>query len=58
MNKIEKARKTIKDALITDLNFRQGYIANIAMLLYDNNIVRNYEKRNQIAEKIVKLIFY
>lgn len=56
--KIKKARETMREAL-KDENLRIGYIANIAMVLYDNYpldiIIR--ENRNEIAEKILKRIF-
>jgi len=67
MNKIQKARKTMRDAFDADSDFKMSYIANIAMLLYDRlekegimlpNEIANYEKRNAVAEDILKLIFY
>ncbi len=35
-----------------------GYVSNIAMLLHDNYGITDYEKRNQAAEDILKLIFW
>jgi len=58
MNKIQKARKTMRDAFDADSDFKMGYIANIAMLLHDHHGITNYEKRNAAAEDILKLIFY
>jgi len=63
MNKIQKARKVFADAFDKDPDFRHTYMANIAMLLYDNLHERKYkpklkpEDRNAVAEKIIDLIF-
>jgi len=58
MNKIARARKTMKDAFDADPDFKMGYIANIAMLLHDHYGITDYDKRNAAAEDILKLIFY
>jgi len=54
MNKIQKARKIMRDAFEKDPDFKQGYISNIAMLLHD----QYPGERNAAAEDILKLIFY
>lgn len=58
VNKIAEAVKTMQDVFNKDEDFKMGYIANIAMLLHDRYGITNYEKRNQAAEDILKLIFY
>lgn len=61
MNEIERARKVMRDAFEVDQEsggLKDGYISNIAMLLHDNYGITNYDKRNQAAEDILKLIFY
>lgn len=58
MNKIAKARQTMRDAFEKDEGLKIAYISNIAMLLHDQHGITNYDKRNQAAEDILKLIFY
>ena len=55
--KIQKARKTMRDAFKKDEGFRQGYVANIAMLLHDRHGIIAYDKRNKAADEILELIF-
>lgn len=55
-NEIAVARKTIRDAFAEDEEFKQSYIANLAMLLYDE-LGLEIEDRNRVSEKILKLIF-
>jgi len=57
MHEIKKARKIMQKAFRKDKFFKLTYISNIAMILYDNNIVLGLEKRNDIAEKILERIF-
>lgn len=60
---IKVARDTIASALKDDPGFRQGYQANIAMLIYDTQISKKplkldtVEGCNIIADKLIKLIF-
>lgn len=58
MNKIQKARNTIRRAFESDEHFKYGYVANIAMLLHDRYGITDYDKRNKAAEDILGLIFY
>ena len=58
MNEIKKARETMRKAFDEDPEFKETYIANIAMLLYDNYWVTNYDERNRAAKDILELIFY
>ena len=58
MNKIAKARKTMRDALEKDEGLKISYVSNIAMLLHDRHGITDYDKRNQAAEDILKLVFY
>ncbi len=61
MNEIQKARKAMRDAFERDAEFKEGYIANIAVLLYDRHGITDYNKliaRNAVAEDILQLIFY
>jgi len=56
-HKIREARRVMRSALAGDAGFRQGYIANVAMLLHDHYGITDYEKRNKAAEEILDLIF-
>lgn len=56
-SKIVAARKTMADAFEADPSFREGYVANIAMLLYDRHGIRDFEERNKAASEILDLIF-
>ncbi len=58
MNEIAKARETMRERFEKDKGFKQGYIANIAMLLHDRYGITDYEIRNRAAEDLLKLIFY
>jgi hypothetical protein len=55
---IKQARKVMRDAFDKDDGFKEGYIANIAMLLYDQYNIKDHEKRNSAAKDILNLIFY
>lgn len=57
MNDIGKARKTMADAFKADPDFRDGYVANIAMLLHDRYGITDYKTRNAAGDDIVKLVF-
>lgn len=57
MNEIMAARKTMRDAFKEDEGFKLGYLANIAMLLYDE-LGLGKEKRDDVSEKILQRIFY
>jgi len=61
-NEIKNARKIIRDAFDEDEQFKWGYICNIAMHLYDeickDGLQLDYNRRNEIAEKMLKVIFY
>lgn len=58
MNKIEEARKTMRDAFEESEDFYFGYVSNIAMLLHDRYGITGYKTRNEAAQEILKLIFY
>ena len=57
--RIEKARETFSEAFTDDPDFRQDYVDNVACLIMDRipGFKRNKEKRDKIAEAIIKLIF-
>ena len=57
MNKVQKARKMMKEELEKDEDLRYGYQSNIAMLLHDRYGIVNFEKRNTAANDILKLVF-
>ena len=61
MRKITRARKIMRKAFERDADFKQGYVANIAMCIHDNakkgDDSRSYNRRNMMAKKILKLIF-
>ena len=56
-NEIKRARETMRLAFEEDKDFEQGYISNIAMLLYDRYNITDYDTRNQAAKEILQLIF-
>lgn len=51
------ARQTIADAFKDDPNFRETYVANVAMLLHDRYGITDHETRNKAGDDIVRLIF-
>lgn len=69
MNKIEKARKVIRDAFKKDPHFRFVYEANIAMLIYDDQYqdamsplhqitdLKTKDGCNNIANRVIDLVF-
>ena len=64
MNEFKEARKLMNETLLKDKDLYYGYQSNIAMLLHDEQVrnkkpvdYENYVNRNDIAEKIIKLIF-
>ena len=63
---IKQARATMVQAFKKDPEFKQGYVANIACLIYDNQKnstsppkenLRKMDGCNRMAERIMKLIF-
>ncbi len=54
---IKQARKTMADAFAADPGFRDGYVANVAMLLSDHYGITDPETRNKAGDDIVRLIF-
>lgn len=60
-DEICNARKTLKTHLEKDSGFKQGYISNIAMTIYDNRQKDgrlNLETCNLVAELILKKLFF
>ena len=68
--KIVKARRIMRKAFDADPDFRRVYEANIAMLIYDDQVARREKTRravitnlntkegcNNIADRILTLIF-
>jgi len=55
--RIELARKIFKKEFEEDESFKETYIANIEMLLYDRYGMNNHEKRNRAALDIMDVIF-
>ena len=68
--KIVKARRIMREAFDADPDFRRVYEANIAMLIYDDQVARREKTRravitnlgtkegcNNIADRILTLIF-
>ena len=56
---VKAARKAMAKAL-EDPELRQGYLANIAMCIYDNRRKDgrlNHQECNEVAEKLIKVIF-
>ena len=64
--KIKKARDTIRTAFNMDDGFKEGYIANVAMAIYDEfpqttDIIGTRTKHqfvNDCAKRILNKIFY
>lgn len=54
---VADARKTIAKAFEADPDFRDGYVANVAMLLHDRYGITDYDTRNKAGDDIVRLIF-
>ena len=54
---IIQAREIFKKAFEEDSNFRNVYVANIAMLLHDRYGIINYKDRNAAANDIMAVIF-
>ena len=60
--KIKQARKIIRESFEKDPDFKETYVANVAVYLYDNapqNIALLEEKkeRDMLATGIIDLIF-
>lgn len=51
------ARQVIADAFKDDPNFRETYVANVAMLLHDRYGITDHETRNKAGDDIVRLVF-
>lgn len=71
--KIKRARETIRNAFDANAGFKYAYVANISCVIHDNfendkkEIAKallqdmpymTWEKSNEVAEKIINLIFY
>ncbi len=57
IKKIILARKIFKKAFEENENFRMGYEANIAMLLYDKYGITGVKERHNAAIDIISVIF-
>lgn len=55
--KFVAARRQMAMALSEDDGLRQGYTANIAMLLSDKYGITDHDQRNRAAADILKLVF-
>lgn len=64
VNPIVEARAVLREHLEKDEGFKQGYLANVAMLIHDELFSRGYKPklrpvdRNAIAEGILRLLFW
>jgi len=56
-NEIAEARRVMREAFEEDAEFKQTYLSNIAMLLFDD-LDLEQEVRDRVSEKILQLIFY
>lgn len=52
-----QARYVMRKAFDQDPMFLNGYIANVAMLMYDKCGITDVDKRNELAKDVLKLIF-
>ena len=64
MEEFKEARKLMYKTLLKDEDLCRGYQANIAMFLHDEQVrnkrpvnYKDYVNRNEIAKKLIKLIF-
>ena len=64
MEEFKEARKLMYETLSKDEDLYRGYQANIAMFLHDEQVrnkrpvnYKDYVNRNEIAKKLIKLIF-
>ena len=61
-NEFKEAREKMKKAFQLDEQLKWGYICNIAMHLYDevckDGLKLDYNRRNEIAKKMLKIIFF
>ena len=55
----KKAREIIAQAFHDDIEYRNGYVDNVACLLMDRipGLKKNKAKRDEIADAIIHLIF-
>ena len=57
-NKIQKARKVMRDAFKKDSDFENVYIANMACLLHDQNTRDlSWRECNDLAQNLLVLIY-
>jgi len=54
---VKDAREVIASAFQRDPDFREVYVANVAMLLHDRYGITDHETRNKAGDDIVRLIF-
>ena len=61
-DEIKKAKEVLRRAFESDEQFKWGYILNVAMYLYGelikDGLKLEINRRNEIAEKMLKVIFY
>jgi len=57
IEQIADAREVFKKSFENDEDFRNGYQANIAMLLHDRYGITDYVTRNEAANDIMAVIF-
>jgi hypothetical protein len=61
-DRIKDAKKVLRKAFSADEQFKWGYILNVAMHLHaelcGDDVELKVERRNEIAEKLLKVIFY
>ena len=58
MDEIKRSRRIMRDVFEKDADFKYGYVANVAMLLYDRYGITDFDERNAAATDILELIFY
>lgn len=54
---VKQARKAMAEAFRKDPQFRDAYVANVAILLNDRYGITDHETRNRAGDEIVRLIF-
>lgn len=59
-NPITAALKRMREAIAADPGYKIGWVANLAMFMYDNlddDRLKDPAFREKIAERLIKLIF-
>jgi hypothetical protein len=56
-NPIKKARQVIWKAFVEDPDFKQVYVDNLSVQLYDKLNITDHLLRNRVAEEIIDFMY-